>query len=254
MSLDLFEAFRYRRKNTIIHALDPRTKLLFAIIISAIAIIFSEIIVLLALFLSILPLVFIAKSGREYAKSLKGTTFLVFIIFFFNFIFSTLTFAISMVLRIEILVTAFAIFFLTVHPDELSQALIQMKIPFSFAFAMSMAIRYVPTIALEAQSIREAQMSRGLELEKGNFIQKVKNFIPIIVPLIVNSVRRAISVAESLESRGFGFTDKRTYLFPLKLKKKDYVFLVFLFAILFISIYVRLFIGIPTFFDIFPLP
>jgi energy-coupling factor transport system permease protein len=142
-------------------------------------------------------------------------------------------------------VTAFSIFFLTVHPDDLSQALIQMRIPFSFAFALSMAIRYVPTIAREAQNIKEAQMSRGLELEKGNLIQKIRNFIPIIIPLIVSSIRRAIAVAESLESRGFGVFKNRTYIQPLKMKGKDYAVLITLLVLFVISVIGKFIIGLP---------
>ena len=66
-------------------------------------------------------------------------------------------------------------------------------------------------------------MVRGLELQKGNIIKKVRNFIPIIIPLIILSIQRALLIAESLESRGFGAVKQRTYLYPLKMKIKDYL-------------------------------
>jgi energy-coupling factor transport system permease protein len=139
----------------------------------------------------------------------------------------------------------FSIFFLTVHPDDLAQALIQLHVPFDYALAFSMATRYLPTMAQEAQTIVDAQMSRGLELQKGNIIKRIRNFIPILIPLIISSVRRAISVAESLESRAFGSTGKRTYLHELKIAKKDYftIFLVTLAAAL--GIYYKFFVGFP---------
>ncbi len=245
MSFNIFEAFKYRRKKTFIHSLDPRTKLALALGVSALSIIFTELIVLLIIFLSLVPLLLIAKSIKEWTSTVKGLTLLIVFILFVNIIFNGLSFAISMVLRIFSLITAFSLFFLTVHPDELSQALIQMKIPFSFAFAMSMAIRYVPTIANEAQTIREAQMSRGLELEKGGFTQRIKNFIPIIIPLIVSSIRRAISIAESLESRGFGAYPNRTYLLPLKMRKRDYTVLITLLAAIIISVIIKFVVGLP---------
>jgi energy-coupling factor transport system permease protein len=252
MSLDIFEAFKYRRKTTFIHSLDPRTKLAFALIVSVLSIIFTELMILLIIFLTMMPLIALSKSIKEWAKSMKGLLILISIVGLLNFLLADislvnpLSWTISMVIRITSLVTAFSIFFLTVHPDDLSQALIQMKVPFSFAFAMSMAVRYVPTIAREAQNIREAQMSRGLELEKGNFIQKIRNFIPIIIPLIVSSVRRAVSVAESLESRGFGISKNRTYLFPLKMKVRDYLVLIILISILILSIVGKFIIGLPS--------
>ena len=141
-----------------------------------------------------------------------------------------------MVLRLIALTTIFSVFFLTVHPDDLSQALIQMHVPFDLAFTFSMAIRFVPTLAIEAQTIMEAQMSRGLELQKGNLIQKAKNYIPILAPLLISSIRRAIQIAESLDSRAFGAKKKRTYLYELSFDSGDIIFalLSILCAILFI--------------------
>jgi len=100
-----------------------------------------------------------------------------------------------------------------------------MKIPFHYAFAFSMAVRFVPTLALEARTIMEAQMSKGLELEKGGLFKKARNFIPILAPLVVNSIRRAIQIAESLESRGFGAVANRTSLYQLRIRPIDYLFI-----------------------------
>ena len=139
-----------------------------------------------------------------------------------------------------VLSSIFSVFFLTVHPDDLAQSLIQLHIPFDFAFALAMATRYVPTLALEAQTIMDSQKSRGLELEKGNFIERVKNFVPILVPLIVSSVRRALSIAESIESRAFGSTNKRTSYYQLKMQKKDYTTCIFAIAVSIIVIFLHL--------------
>ncbi|MFX0068879.1 MAG: energy-coupling factor transporter transmembrane component T family protein [Promethearchaeota archaeon] len=245
-AISLFEAFRFKRKNTPVHNLDPRAKLYLAIIASALSLIFAELVPLVILLLALIPIIILAGSIREWARSMRGLVIFIVFIAVINTIFTTVTFAVAMVTRLVALMTAFSIFFLTVHPDDLAQALIQMRIPFSFAFAMSMAIRYVPTIAQEAQTIREAQMSRGLELERGNIIKRIRNFIPIIVPLIIGSIRRALSVAESLESRAFGSTKNRTYLHPLKMGGKDYAVIVILTLILVGLVYIRFFVGLPS--------
>jgi len=245
LAVSIFEAFKFKHKKTLIHALDPRTKLYIALVLSILSLIFVELIPLLILFLIVVPLIVIAKSLREWLRTLKGLTILILFIGVINAIFNSVNFALAMIIRLITLMSAFSIFFLTVHPDDLSQALIQMRFPFSFAFAMSMAIRYVPTIAKEAQTIREAQMSRGLEFEKGSFIQRIKNFIPIIIPLIITSIRRAIEIAESLESRGFGATKKRTYLYVLKLSIKDYIALALFTSILIVAVYFKFIVGLP---------
>lgn len=239
MSYTMFSAFEFKRKDTYIHKLDPRTKMFMTIVFMIAALLFTDIIPLLITFIVTLIPILLAKSVEEWLNSLKGTTFLLVLILVINSFIRDLNFALAMMLRLIVLITAFSAFFLTTHPDDLAQALIQMKVPFDFAFALSMATRYVPTLAREAQTIMDAQMSRGLELQKGGLTQKIRNLIPLIIPLIVNSVRRALSIAESLESRAFGAIKKRTYLYQLKLKKNDFVFIIFLSLYLLIMIYIK---------------
>jgi len=205
------------------------------------ALLFTNIIPLLITFIITLIPILLAKSVEEWLNSLKGTTILLVFILVINSFIRDLNFALAMILRLIVLITAFSVFFLTTHPDDLAQALIQMKVPFDFAFALSMATRYVPTLAREAQTIMDAQMSRGLELQKGGLTQKIRNLIPLIIPLIVNSVRRALSIAESLESRAFGAIKKRTYLYQLKLKKNDFIFITFLTLYLLLMIYIKIY-------------
>ena len=74
----------------------------------------------------------------------------------------------------------------------------------------------------EAQNIIDAQRSRGLELEKGNLLVRVKNMVPILIPLIINSIKRAFSIAEALESKAFGAIKIRTNYYELKMRARDY--------------------------------
>ncbi|MHA1582998.1 MAG: energy-coupling factor transporter transmembrane component T family protein [Candidatus Baldrarchaeia archaeon] len=241
MSYTMFSAFEFKRKDTYIHKLDPRTKMFMTIVFMTAALLFTTIIPLLITFIATLIPILLAKSVKEWLNSLKGTTILLIFILVINSFIRDLNFALAMILRLIVLITAFSVFFLTTHPDDLAQALIQMKVPFDFAFALSMATRYVPTLAREAQTIMDAQMSRGLELQKGGLTQKIRNLIPLIIPLIVNSVRRALSIAESLESRAFGAIKKRTYLYQLKLKKNDFIFIIFLTSYLLLMIYIKMY-------------
>jgi len=228
------------------HRLDPRTTLYMAICFSILGMLFLDIIPLLIVLASILPFLALAKSLRQWAKSLRGLAILAGFILGINTFFITLSFAISTVLRLVVLMTAFSLFFLTVHPDDFALALMKLKIPYEFAFAFSMAFRYVPTIATETETIRDAQMSRGLELEKGNLLQKVRNYIPILIPIIVSSIRRALQVAESLESRAFGSTNTRTSLYELHMCKRDACLMIFSTIIVVFALYVSLVIRISS--------
>lgn len=241
----LFESFKYKRKNTLMHNLDPRTKLIMVIVLSSLSLMYFEIVPLLLILLLNTLLITLAKCLKEWYMTFQGLTILIAFVFIFNFFLVSPIFAIVTVLRLLALASSFAIFFLTVHPDDLTQSLIQMHVPFDYAFSFSLAIRFVPTIAQEATSIMDAQMSRGLELQKGNLIQKARNYLPILVPLIVNAIRRALQIAESLESRGFGAEDKRTYLYELKLRLIDY-FTILIFIVLFTIVFILRYTAILT--------
>jgi energy-coupling factor transport system permease protein len=247
--VSLFKAFDFRKKDTVVHRLDPRTKLYLAIILFIVSFLFNEVVVLSLIFFSLLLILAVARSLGQWFKTLKALSFILLFIVLVNSIVATFTYplgyAITMVVRLLDIMACFSIFFLTVHPDDFAQALIQLHIPFDFAFTLSMATRYVPTLAQEAQMIIDAQMARGLELQKGNVVKQMRNYIPILIPLIVSSIRRAMSIAESLESRAFGSTKKRTYLHVLRMAKKDWLVVFLLTFGAAFSIYIKFFVGLP---------
>ena len=153
-----------------------------------------------------------------------------------------------MIFRLLILMDSFLLFFSTMHPDEFAQALYKLKVPFPFAFTISLAARFIPTLAEEARKIQETQMSRGIDFEGGNIISKVKNYVPLLVPLFVSAIRKAHLVAESIDSRGFNSHATRTFLHEIKFRKKDYFLLtIYVFLLLFcILFYFQIVNGIPT--------
>ena len=138
------------------------------------------------------------------------------------------------------MVSAFSIFFLTVDPNDLALSLMSMKIPYEYAFSFSLAFRFVPTIAQEAGNIQDAQQSRGYEMQTSGFINQIKNLFPLLVPLIVCSIKRAFNVAEALESRAFGSQKERTFLYTIKYSIKDWIFTMLLFLFLILAIYIRI--------------
>jgi len=153
-----------------------------------------------------------------------------------------------MILRIYIMVSAFSIFFLTVDPNDLALSLISMKFPYEFAFSFSLAFRFVPTIAIEAQNILDAQQSRGYEMQRKGLISQIKNLFPLLIPLIICSIKRAFNVAEALESRAFGSKKERSYYYSIKYKLKDWGFTIYLLLFLAFSIFMRVqFNSMPEF-------
>ncbi len=255
--MSVFEGFRFRRVSSSIHRLDPRVKFLYVLVIFGIAIAFFEVLPLILLFLIQIPFVLVASVQREWIRSLKGASFLASFIFIVNFAFayfggtyptsmSPWEYPLAMSLRFLVLVESFSIFFLTTSPDHLSLALEQSHVPYEFCFAFTTAVRFVPVLAEEAQTIMDAQKARGLELERGNFLKRVRNYIPVLIPLIVSAIRRSLELAETMESRAWGATKKRTNLYVLKMKSADYVMIAVSIGMSILGIYVRLSISIPS--------
>jgi energy-coupling factor transport system permease protein len=159
---------------------------------------------------------------------------------------SQVTYSLAMVLRFFILISAFSIFFLTTMPDDLGAALEKMGIPYDYCFMFTTAVRYVPVLAAEALTIIDAQRSRGLEMEKGNFVKRVKNFIPVLIPLLVNSIRRSLEMAEAMEARSWGAVERRTSLYVPVLKPRDYASIILTVSAMILAIYVHFFCAVPV--------
>jgi len=244
MSLEFLSAFKFLKKETFLHSLDPRTKLLLAITYTISALLFQEIMPLLLILITLLPVIIIGKLFKKWLKSVKGMSFLYIFIIVLNTLFineNGLSFAIAMILRISVMISAFSLFFLTVDPNDLALSLITMKIPYEYAFSFSLAFRFVPTIDIETQNIIDAQQSRGYEMQKKGIINQIKNLFPLLVPLIVSSIKRAFNVAEALESRSFGNkkTD-RTFYYTISYSLKDWIFSLYLILLLTFLIYIRI--------------
>jgi energy-coupling factor transport system permease protein len=247
LSLKVFDGFKFAKLPTPIHMMDPRAKFIMTIGIFSVALLFSNIYALITIFFAQFPIVYAAKTWRKWAASMRAGLLLAVLIFVMNFVFgSTLVFSAAMTLRFVSLMSAFSIFFMTTSPDDLGLALEQVHVPYTLSFTFTTAVRLVPTMALDAQTVIDAQRSRGLELDKGNFMKRIRNYIPILIPLIVSAIRRSIELAEALESRGFGASPNRQPLIVLRMKPMDYVVVALTIAMAAFAVYVYLYVPLPT--------
>jgi energy-coupling factor transport system permease protein len=260
--MSVFDGLKFRKVYSPIHNLDPRAKFIYVIAIFVVAILFGEILPLLGLFLLQIPFVLLARVQRQWLRSLRGALFLAIFIFFTNVLFrwlgagymflpTDLEFSAAMTLRFVVLVESFSVFFLTTSPDMLGLALEESHVPYEFSFAFTTAVRFVPVLAEEAQTIMDAQKARGLELEKGGFMKRIRNYVPILIPLIVSAIRRSLELAEAMESRAWGATKKRTNLYRLSLHRGDFALLAITVGVLALAVYVRLYVPVPMLSQLF---
>jgi energy-coupling factor transport system permease protein len=149
-------------------------------------------------------------------------------------------YGIAMGLRLATFVGTGLIFLSTTRNEELTNGLIRMGCPYPIAFALSTALRLIPTFAGAGATIIQAQVSRGLDLESGNILSRIGKFIPQAVPLFIYAIRHTNLLAMALESRGFSPESKRTMYYEPQMRRIDYAVLVSLISIFGLLLYIRL--------------
>ncbi len=247
MSLRFVEGFKFTRMDSPIHRLDPRAKFILTLGYFVASLMFTNIYVLLVVFFAQIPGVLLAKTVGRWLRSLRGGLFLGVFIFVMNMIFGTpIVSAIAFTTRFFSIMSAFSFFFMTTSADDLGLALEQIHVPYSISFTFTTAVRLVPTMAIDAQTVVDAQRSRGLELDKGNFMKRIRNYIPILIPLIISAIRRSVELAEALESRAFGATEKRTAIVTLRMRLPDYLIIIATIIGLALAVYVYYYVHLPN--------
>ncbi|MEM2821010.1 MAG: energy-coupling factor transporter transmembrane component T, partial [Thermoproteota archaeon] len=187
------------------HRLDPRSKFLLSIMLMSFSIVFLNAHVLLAILIFQIVLLGLSKTLREWVYSLRGLIFFFAIIFITQILFSGSLFTgFILSLRLIVLSSSMSWFFLSSTPEDIGRAMSAARIPLELTFSFIMAIRFIPVIYDEFQSIYDAQRSRGLELEKGGFRTKIRNLMPILIPLLVGTIRRTYEIADAMEVKAFG--------------------------------------------------
>lgn len=239
---------QYFPGNTVVHRLDPRTKLIlvlvyivtlfsaswlvtYAIVLAALAgIIALSKIQPRVIFKSLRPLLFIIiLTGLLNLFYTQGTPLVKFWIFsitregLFN--------ALFMVLRITMLVAGTFMLTYTTSPialtdglEALLNPLKKIKVPVhELSMMMCIALRFIPTLIEETDKIMSAQKARGADFETGSLVARAKALIPILVPLFISSFRRADELAVAMECRCYHGGEGRTRMKQLRYAKRDVI-------------------------------
>lgn len=221
--------------------LDPRTKLVIVMILSSLALIYNDLLILFSiLFLSIIIAILMKSNLLNVVFKLRKLLGLLFAIAIIQSIlmktglpiisigdFTLITDygierAIEFVLRISIIMTSSAII-TTSSSREIVQALIQLKIPYEIAFMVSIAARFFPLFMDEMKDMIIAIQLRGLDLKKIKLIQKMKVYKYILMPIIINSFLKAKDLSATMEMRGLRAYPYRSSYLVLKMEVRDYL-------------------------------
>ncbi len=220
----LSSGFIFRRGSSRYHRLDPRVKLLISALMFVTTLIVRSVFQLAIVLVFMVAVAGIAMVLKRVAKTmLLTTTFSVFIFLVNLFFTKNIETSALYASRFIAIVVSTSIFFITTSPDELERVMKMFRLPRDVVFAFVTAVRFIPVMMLDALQIMDAQKSRGLELEKGNLLRRVRNMIPILIPLVVNAVVRSGELAEAMESRAYGAVPRPTSLVEYKASVIDRV-------------------------------
>lgn len=137
------------------------------------------------------------------------------------------------VLRVVLLVVGTSLLTLTTTPVQLTDGLERIMRPLrvvrfpsgEVAMMLTIALRFIPTTAQEAEKIIVAQTARGARFDEGGLLRRAKAFVPVMVPLFVNLFRRAEELAIAMESRCYRGGEGRTRLNPSVMRTHDWAVL-----------------------------
>lgn len=237
---------QYFPGTTVVHRLDPRTKLLLVIIYIVALFMAKGIFAYLAVFLFLIAAVSLSKI--KLGVILKGMKPLVVVIcltgilnlfytpgeallsfWIFTITKEGISSALFMIWRILMLVTGTFMLTYTTSPialtdglERLLNPLKKIKVPVhELSMMMCIALRFIPTLIEETDKIMSAQKARGADFETGKLLERAKALIPILVPLFVSAFRRADELAVAMECRCYQGGQGRTRMKQLKYARRD---------------------------------
>ncbi|MBR6243108.1 MAG: energy-coupling factor transporter transmembrane protein EcfT [Ruminococcus sp.] len=240
---------QYFPGKSIIHKLDPRTKIILTILLIVMLFTGDKLIclgigaayTLMAVLLSRIPVKMFVKSVKPILPFLIITAaFNIFIIdkgdvlFHWKAIKITtggINVSVFMIIRIVLLVAGSSLLTYTASPITITDAIEKLLSPLKklhfpvheLAMMMSIALRFIPTLIEETDKIISAQKARGASIDSGTLRERAGNLISVIVPLFVSSFRRADELATAMECRCYNGGEGRTRLRQLRTSACDYI-------------------------------
>ena len=236
---------QYFPGDTVVHRLDPRTKLLLLIVyIVALFQAKSWWSYGLVLAVSVLCMAISKIRPKNLFKGLKPMLFIIVFTSLLNIFYTQgtpilpgwivtwegLGRSAQMILRITLLIAGTFLLTYTTSPIALTDGLERLLSPLKkirvpvheMTIMMSMALRFIPTLIEETDKIMSAQKARGADFETGSLFQRAKALLPILVPLFVSAFRRADELAVAMESRCYHGGEGRTRMKQMKLQGIDF--------------------------------
>lgn len=257
----------YINSNSPIHEIDGSIKFLLLLIWTICVFLFNDLRVFLGFFSvgfillniakipfkSIKPLflfiimftimnsIFLIIVTPEYGTTLTGTKTSLITFKGITLSLETIWFALTLSMKYLAIFPIMMLFIFTTHPSKFASSLNKIGVSYKVAYAINIALRYIPDVRDEFKNIMHAQEARGVAFRKGDasLIKRLKNYNTILLPLVLSSLNRVEIISNAMDLRGFGSQNKRTWYSSQKYKKNDLVVFILMIILLISSLYIK---------------
>jgi len=230
------DVYLYVVGDSVLHRLDPRTKFLVLLAVIFLAVSGDQPWLPLVLQLLALGGIHLAGAWRSLAR-VRVILIAVFVVSLLVWTFfsggetalwgpltlESLLFGVATGLKLTATITASVLWLSTTRNEEIAAGMTAMGMPHRLAFTFSAALRMVPTFIGAGTTIVQAQRARGLDVDGGGPIRRLRTFLPLLVPIFTSALRAANQQAMALEARGFGVARRRTRYLPLRMASGDWL-------------------------------
>ncbi len=264
--------FAYVTGNSLMHKLNPISKLIFLALLTIFTFLIRSLILLMVLSITIILIMLLSQfSFKMILRKIKILFFVLIISLILNLFFNAipnkeevilfylfnlkflpirklaLYFGLRAFFLLFTLYTSAILFTNKTSTKDFVYSLIRLKIPYKFCFAFMVGVKYIPTIEQEAKTIALAQQARGFSMDRVKSFRKAYAFISErLISTLVSILRKGHTTSLSMENRCFGIDKKRTNLIIIRFHARDFIF-IFICLSLFI-------LGILYLFGILPFP
>lgn len=237
----------YIPRESLIHRLNPLSKIIWALSILTVSVLFNHYLFMMVLLGFVLMVAALGGVLKEISRLFKGLLIFALILFLMQVGFyqggdplfhlipvgrgyvgismEGILFSLAMAFRMLTIITSFLVFLATTKTQDFANTLIEkFKIPYDYAFMFLAAMRFIPTFLGEVRQISDAQRARGFVMEGWNPVTKIKAYGPLALPLVLLSLKKAKQMALAMETRGYG-TGQRSKLRDLVVTGTDAAFM-----------------------------
>ncbi|MEW5768227.1 MAG: energy-coupling factor transporter transmembrane component T [bacterium] len=243
----------YLEQDAVLYRLHPVTKIISLGCLLALSFTFNHPLYLIPLGLGIIGIGWAGKSLNNIRRIwpfLIGLIILIAVLIFISGIRLTtirreafsgpsLLYGLGMGIRLNMIILSGLFFLSTTKVEEFIFGLNKLRIPSKLILPLSLAFRLIPIFVDSGATVVAAQQARGLDLESGGLIRRMKAYLGLIIPIFLSGLQKTKYLAIALQSKGFGARGKRTFYLDFKISRADVISLGVLISLNLVCLWLR---------------